>query len=62
MRAHFCALFYTGDIMIGSVYTYLFYGLALVAIFAAIIVYYYSKKRHDSVEEAKYKMMDDDDD
>jgi cbb3-type cytochrome oxidase subunit 3 len=48
--------------MIGSVYSFLFYGLSLTVIFAVIIFYYYSKKRKDAVEEAKYKMLDDDDD
>ena len=48
--------------MIGSVYSFLFYGLSLTVIFAVIIFYYYSKKRKDAVEEAKYKMLEDDDD
>ena len=48
--------------MIGSVYSFLIYGISLVVIFAAIIFYYYSKKRKDKVEEAKYRMLDDDND
>ena len=38
---------------------YLFFGLALCVVFAAIIFYYYSRKRKEKVEGPKYRMLDD---
>ncbi len=39
---------------------YLAFGVALVALFAAIVRHYYARSRRTKVEEAKYKMLDDD--
>jgi cbb3-type cytochrome oxidase subunit 3 len=39
---------------------YLLFGVALVALFAAIVAHYYARHRRGKIEEAKFRMLDDD--